>query len=167
MIDLVETVKFVGGLGGLASSAFLIYDRLLRDQPLAFLAPIEYKTGISFLNTTRETIIINRVAVSPPMLELARADDSKTVNQERAETWYGRKSDELERIFILLKPGEQRTFALHRFPDFENAPDAQSISIRCGWKHTRSIFRFPRNVGLRTTAKELRDIRDAALANKA
>ena len=54
MLDsVVELVKFVGGLGGLASSAFLIYDRVFRYRPAAFLIPAEYKTTLRFKNVPK------------------------------------------------------------------------------------------------------------------
>jgi hypothetical protein len=46
MLDsVIELVKFVGGLAGLASSAFLVYDRIFRNRPAAFLFPADYKTS--------------------------------------------------------------------------------------------------------------------------
>jgi hypothetical protein len=54
MLDsVVELVKFVGGLGGLASSAFLIYDWVFRYRPAAFLIPAEYKTTLRFKNVPK------------------------------------------------------------------------------------------------------------------
>ena len=167
MLDsVIELVKFVGGLGGLASSAFLVYDRVFRYQPLAFLFPAEYKTNIRLKNVAAETIIIDEIAIVPPFLRAARANDLVTTNQERAAAWYSSAESKAEGVYIIIKPMEERTFALHRFADFENADGGTVVSIRCRWRNTRKSYPFNRYVRLKTTVKEIRDIREASLANK-
>jgi hypothetical protein len=42
MSDLVEAFKVVGAAGGLISAGFLLYDRLVRIRPQAFLEKGEY-----------------------------------------------------------------------------------------------------------------------------
>jgi hypothetical protein len=149
----IELVKFVGGLGGLASSVFLIYDRVLRYRPSAFLIPVDYKTSVRFQNVAAETIIVDEVVIRPPMmLKLARANDLVTRNEERAAALYSSDDRKLDGIFIVIKPTEERTFALHRFADFENADDRTPISIRCRWKNTRKPFPISRYVRIKTTA---------------
>jgi hypothetical protein len=59
--NIIEAVKFFGGLGGLASSAFLVYDRIFRYRPAAFLIPAAYK------NMAAETIIIDEIVINPLM----------------------------------------------------------------------------------------------------
>jgi hypothetical protein len=163
-----ELVKFVGGLGGLASSVFLIYDRVLRYRPSAFLIPVDYKTSVRFQNVAAETIIVDEVVIRPPMmLKLARANDLVTRNEERAAALYSSDDRKLDGIFIVIKPTEERTFALHRFADFENADDGTPISIRCRWKNTRKPFPISRCVKIKTTVKEIKDLREASLAGKA
>jgi hypothetical protein len=61
LYSVVETVKFVGGLGGLASPAFLVYERMFRNRPAAFLFPAEFKANLRFKNVAAETIIIDEI----------------------------------------------------------------------------------------------------------
>jgi hypothetical protein len=168
MLDsVVELVKFVGGLGGLASSAFLVYDRIFRYRPAAFLLPVDYKTNLRFKNVAAETIIIDEIVIKPPMLTVARANDLVTVNEERAAVMYGSAEDKRpEVIYVVIKPEEERTFALHRFADFENADGKTVIKIRCKWRNTRRPFPISRYVRVKTTVKEIRDLREASLAGK-
>jgi hypothetical protein len=42
MSDFVEAFKVVGAAGGLISAGFLLYDRLMRIRPEAFLSDGEY-----------------------------------------------------------------------------------------------------------------------------
>jgi hypothetical protein len=166
--SIIELVKFVGGLGGLASSAFLVYDRIFRYRPAAFLIPVEYKTSLRFKNVAEETIIIDEIIIAPPMLTVARANDLVTKNEERAAVMYPKMEEHkrLEGIYIVIKPTEERTFALHRFADFENADGKTTIAIRCRWRNTRTPFPIPRYVRVKTTVQEVRNLREASLAGK-
>jgi hypothetical protein len=167
--SIIELVKFVGGLGGLASSAFLVYDRIYRYRPAAFLIPADYKTNLRFKNIAAETIVIDEIVITPPMLTVATANDLVTRNEERAAVMYPTMEDNkrLEGIFVVIKPTEERTFALHRFADFETADGNTVIAIRCRWRNTRKPFPIPRYVRVKTTVKEVRDLREASLAGKA
>src|SRR5947209_7923272 len=94
MLDsLIEVVKFVGGLGGLASSAFLVYDRLLRDRPAAFLVPADFHVHLLLRNTASETIVIDEITITPPILVLHRPNDLMTAQQAKAAVWYPSKND--------------------------------------------------------------------------
>jgi hypothetical protein len=151
----------------LASSAFLVYDRIFRYRPAAFLFPANFKTNLRLKNVSAETIIIDEIVIKPPMLTIARANDLVTVNEERAAVWYPNMEDKRpEGIYVVIKPEEERTFALHRFADFENAEGHKNITIRCRWRNTRKSFPMPRYVRIKTTVKEIRDLREASLAGK-
>ena len=82
--EITEAVKFFGGLSGLASGIFLVYDRLFRDQPIAFLVPCKYKAGLRLKNIAKETIIIEAIDVTPPNLQVHRANGLAC--RERGET---------------------------------------------------------------------------------
>jgi hypothetical protein len=168
MIDtLVELIKFVGGLGGLASALFLIYDRVVRYRPAAFLFPADYKTNIRFKNVAAETIIIDKITIKPPLLFVRRANDLKPPNTDRAETWYGSKDPDADRIFVIIKPMEERTFMLSGVSaDFDHAPADQVFTIKCRWRNTRKPFPIARHVRIKTTARDVRELREASLANK-
>ena len=139
---VIESVKFIGGLGGLASAAFLIYDRIFRYRPSVFLIPANYKPNLRFRNVAAETIIIDEIIISPPILRVARANDLVTRNEESAAVMYPSSDDNkrLEGIFVVIKPMDERMFALHRLADFENAAGNTSIAIRCRWRNTRKPF---------------------------
>lgn len=50
MIDLVEAVKFFGGIAGLGTAAFTIYDRLLKSRPIISICAAEaYGMGEAYL----------------------------------------------------------------------------------------------------------------------
>jgi hypothetical protein len=132
LTSVVELVKFVGGLSGLASAAFLIYDRMFRFRPLAFLIPVEHKTNIRFSNVAPETVIIDQITITPPIVKVVKANDLMTENDDRAAVWYPTKDEKPEFTFVVIKPMDKRTFALHRSAEFES------------WRNTRKSLPFPR-----------------------
>jgi len=54
--DPVEWLKLVGGLGGIASSGFLIYDRVYRLRPIAYLQPHDSHVHLKIRNTANEAL---------------------------------------------------------------------------------------------------------------
>jgi hypothetical protein len=163
----VELVKFVGGLGGLASATFLVYDRVYRDQPSAFLVPKDYKANLRFTNNAAETIIIDEIIVRPPLLIVKRANDLVTSNEERQALFYDSARLNPEKVLIILKPLEERTFALHgSSAEFEHAADDQTITLRCRWQNTRKPLPFKRYIRIKITSGIIRTMREASLANK-
>jgi hypothetical protein len=61
---LIELVKFVGGLGGLALSVFLLYDRAFRYRPSLFLIPPLYVAEFEFRYNNRFNANILGTAIS-------------------------------------------------------------------------------------------------------
>ena len=168
MLDtFVEAVKFVGGLGGIASSIFLIYDRIYRFRPSAYLIPKDYKANIRVDNVADETVILDEITITPGLLEIVRANDLVTANEERQVSWYGSTARKLpEGAYVVLKPSQSRTFALHRSADFENAKPEVRVTIRCRWRNTRHSFPWSRYVRIKTTVKDIRDIIESSMTNK-
>ena len=168
MLDfIIETVKFVGGLGGLASTSFLLYDRIVRYRPTAFLIPVDYKTSLRIKNVADETIIIDEILITPAILKVAKANDLVTLNEEKAASMYPTMERRVpEGIFIVIKPKEERTFSLHRFAEFENSDGKRMITIRCRWRNTRKPFPIARHVKVKSTVNDVRNMMEASLARK-
>lgn len=162
--DFIKAVTFVGGLSGLASISFLVYDRFIRSRPSIFLIPKDYNTQVCINNVADETIIIDEVTIRPPFLKVYRANDLITANEETALGMYGKSARQLpEGTFIVIKPLAQRTAALHRLADFENADGAKAVKIRCRWRNTRRPVPWHRYVRIRT---DIRDLREVTMTNK-
>ena len=170
LTDIVEVIKFVGSLAGLATAAFLIYDRLIRSRPVVYLGVSDFKADLRFKNVTSETIIIDEIKITPDYLRAARANDLITPNEERQQSFYptsaGKDDPRFEGNFVFLKPSEERHFALHRFGGFEQAPADEMIVIRCRWESTRRPWFTKRYVNVRTSVEKIRKLVDAAAAGK-
>jgi len=166
MFDFIDAAKTIGSVGGLVSVSLLIYDRVIRSRPVAFVSVKNYQAHITIQNSVVETVIIDNIKVSPPMLEVRGADDKKSAQTEKAEILYTSREARSRGIFIVLKGNEQRSFLLSRFADFENANADQKIHIRLQWHSTQKVFLIPRYISLTARVGDLKALRDAALVNK-
>jgi hypothetical protein len=163
----IEAVKFFGGLGGLASSAFLIYDRVVRFRPIIDLVPVQYTTSLRLRNASPSPIIVDRIIVFPrEIVQVSAANDQVSAKQDVATVWYPGNSSKPQIVFIYLKPEAERTFALKRSAAFEEASEKTLVTFRCRWRSPTKPFPFPRRVTIRATVGDIRAIRDASLADK-
>jgi hypothetical protein len=64
-VILVEAIKLLGGLSGIASAAFLIYDRFFHDRPLVYLLHEQRFVHLVMSNSSLETIIIENIEITP------------------------------------------------------------------------------------------------------
>lgn len=165
---IIDALKFLGVLGGLASPVFLIYDRVYRHRPTPFLFPAEFKTNLRIKNVAAETIIIDEIVIDPPVLKVARANDLFTDSEDKASSMYptmkGPRTP--EGVYIIIKPEEERTFALHFLADIETQDGADRIAIRCRWSNTRKPYPFRRYVKIRPTVEMVRNMKEASFARK-
>ena len=166
--ELVKCITFIGSLVGLAAGIFLVYDRLFRDQPVIFLVAHEYKAALRIKNVSEETIIIEDIEITPPIVSLHNANDERTKSEDMQAVWYPKENDEeAVRVFIILGAQVERTFDLKRSAEFENSDDDRLISIRCKWRNTRRPLPIYRSRWLKVSAKDIRALRQASLAGKA
>ncbi|MBR0789886.1 hypothetical protein JQ631_12445 [Bradyrhizobium manausense] len=170
-LDVVEIIKFVGGVAGLCTAGFLIYDRLVRSRPITYLGVSDYKADLRLRNVTKETVIIDEISITPKdFLRAARANDLITKNEERQKAFYpttaGKDDARFLGEFVILKPDEERRFSLHRFASFEHAKDDEKLVIRCRWENTRTPWFTKRYVKVRTTVGRVKKLVDAAAAGK-
>jgi hypothetical protein len=168
--EVFDAVKLIGALGGLASSAFLVYDRLYRYRPIVFLCLADFKVNIQIKNTAEETIVIDEILVRPSILTVARANDLITKNEERQMAFYPSSADKdgerFQGNFVVVKPLAERMFPLHRLGAFESADGRTRIKIRVHWYNTRKPWPLRRYTTIRTTVKRVRSLQDAAYTGK-
>lgn len=165
VIDIVEAIKLVGGLSGIASVGFLIYDRIFRSRPFAYLRPHEYQVQVAIKNVAPESILIDSIEVSPPLLSLSRTNDMVGTVEAAANRFYpSLASEKSKKLFVLLEPMAERGFSCVTFPEFENTSDDTKVKIRIEWRNTRRPIPFKRNVYLRTTVGDVKRIKAAAQA---
>jgi hypothetical protein len=112
---VMEWVKLVGGLGGLASSGFLIYDRIWRLRPIVYLQPQKGSVYLRVRNVASETLVIDRIDVSPKVFAISmrgNKDDFLSRVDASVDAMFGTETDGESRTFSVLGPLEERSFQL-------------------------------------------------------
>lgn len=165
-MEFLEPVKTIGALAGLVSAGFLIYDRALRNRPLAFLIPVEWHAHLTIKNVADETILLDRIKVAPPIISILMGNDTRSVVEAAAEKLYPSTSEKADRIFAVLAPQTERSFGLMFREEFKSADDGTVVTIACDWRNTRKPWPWRRHVDVRTTVGDLRQLQSVAQAHK-
>jgi hypothetical protein len=157
-VNWIETIKFVGGVSGIASALFLVYDRLIRGRPLVYLCPQEFRVHVRINNAVSETIIVDDIEIEPPVLEIVWGTDTRS-DVEAAAALIGMFKREEKRTFVII-PTEERSLPLiFKLGDLEdNAP----IKIKLYWRNTRRSLPYRRTISVRTCPRDLRLLFEAA-----
>lgn len=165
MNDLIEIIKALGIVGGIASSVFLIYDRFTRAQPTVSLRPHDANVRLQLFNNANEPIIIDRIEAMPHVIGFSKADDTHSLVEAAATAVYP-KNSEAPKIFVMVGPLEKRDFGIMRMAEFEKLSPEAKITIRVYWRNTRKPLPFDRHVKAVTTVGDLKRIREIAFAEQ-
>jgi hypothetical protein len=126
-VTLVEAIKLFGGIAGLLTAAFMVWDRFLRGRPLAevtaekrFSNPEEY---IRIKNPGPGDVLIREVRVhqkAPPIYEIAKDHSARAI----ISSLYGTD------VSVLLRPGEERLLPIIERPrDIDRPIDMSSRRV--------------------------------------
>jgi hypothetical protein len=81
--DFVEAIKLFGGIAGLATAAFTIWDRLARGRPLAYVTlkgspgnPYQY---VRVKNVDRMDILITAIRPSPSRFRISKGHSLRAI----------------------------------------------------------------------------------------
>jgi hypothetical protein len=166
MSNLLEAFKVVGAAGGLISAGFLLYDRLVRIRPDAFLSKGEYPghLDITVRNVSNESIILDEVGASPNIFGIVKGEGAHAM----AEAIHRRGDDVAEssrEVFIVLKPLEELQLKLVTFDKFNQAASDQKVVARFSWRTTRFRMPFKRNIKIKTSVADIRAMKDTNQAS--
>ncbi len=153
--DPVEWFKILGSIGGLASSGFLIYDRIWRLRPTVYLQPDDYNVHLRIKNNANEALVIDQVDISPRVLNIAIKDEEDplfSTVEAVADQYYPEEG----RTFCVLRPLEERSFRLVALTACDELKENHRIKIRCTWRSTRSQWPFTRTVTVPTSPGDFR-----------
>jgi hypothetical protein len=161
MSDFIEAYKVVGASGGLISAGFILYDRLVRIRPQAFLTKGEYPgfLDITVRNVSNETLILDEIGASPNIFGIAEGDGTRAI----VEAIHGRGDDVAEssrKVFIVIKPLQELQLRLVTFEKFEQASGDQAVVMRIAWRTTRFRMPFKRNIKIRTSVADIRAMKE-------
>jgi hypothetical protein len=159
--DFVEAVKFIGGLSGLASGSFLIYDRLVRFRPTIFLRPSNNNVYLVIKNTMPETLVIDQITVAPAYLEIVVGEDLPStlkIVHEKAR----QPTNQASQVFVVVDPLSEKLCQLLQLKGFDDLPRGTRFKIRCQWRNTRRPFFLKRNVSVSTTMMDMLRLQSAS-----
>jgi hypothetical protein len=155
--EAVEWLKLVGSIGGLASSGFLVYDRLYRLRPIVYLQPHDKRVHLKVNNTANEAIVIDKIDVSPKVLGIVmkeRKGDLVSRMDATANAIYDAQTE--GSTFAVIPPLEEGSFRLVELKACAELKDDERIRVRCDWRSTRRPWPFTRGVSVTTTPGDLR-----------
>jgi hypothetical protein len=139
---MLEAIKTVGSFAGLVSAAFLVWDRLVRGRPLAWVAATKFGAAsyeyVRVVNPGPGGVFIRRVDVHPPIYGLAKDHSARAI----AGTLVDGDVD------VLLEPGQAHNLVIiDRRNQLEVPKDAppQRIYMFIHWRKTSSswLWQFP------------------------
>lgn len=164
MGDVVEAIKFFGGLAGIISAGFLVYDRLIRSRPLVFPVLGQHRAELCIRNVAAETVIVDKITAEPSIVGFIMADDLVSTVRAAAEGIYPDAAGEPHRTFVVLAPGEERRIGILKHSGFKTADKATKIKVRCVWRNSRKPFPFERHARVITSVRDIESLEKAALA---
>jgi hypothetical protein len=132
---MIEFFVIVGVLCGVGSAIVLIYERVMRTQPIVHLHPGDYAVQLRIKNVIDEAILIDEISVSPAVFGwMPPADASPTV---------------------VIKPLEEVLLRMMLFRDFEKLAEKALVTITVAWRTTRRPWPFKRTVSTKIAAADV------------
>jgi hypothetical protein len=140
-----------------SSAAKSIYDRLIGKSPRLNFDADSGGIELHVFNTRDETIIVERIEASPPLLGFSAGDEMiDIVRAVVAQRGHG-----VEQPIVILSPGEKASIKVIRFDPFEQSDQAQSIKVRVYWR-TATRRKFSRSsVACKIRVQDIRDLATA------
>jgi hypothetical protein len=162
MKGFLEFIKLVGGIAGLGTALFTIYDRLYRDRPIFALhvnrpadsvVSRENDVYIRIKNPTDEDIIIDNISIVPGHLTLATGNDTHAIVRAMVS----------EFNLIVVRPYLERLLVLIVRLHEGNPAETENVTITATWRGTRRPWPWKRHVRIRTTVAQIRKLKSATI----
>jgi hypothetical protein len=135
--DLVETIKLIMGLSGLASGTYLIYDRIICFRPTVSFRPHDNAVNLVIRNAMPESLIVDSVTITPPYLCVhSRRDLGETLTKIKAGVEARGKDAHTSHDFLIIDPLTEKLFPLIWVVSKDNLSPRASIKVRCLWRST-------------------------------
>jgi hypothetical protein len=135
-VTTIQTISFVGSLIGIATGIFVLFDRVLRNRPLAFIVlkgnphnPLHY---VRVKNVGVIDVIVFDIKGSPRFFEISKDHSVKGI----AGAILDKPS------FAILAPGQEQDFPFFRNPSGIIAEKEYSGRIRFSvyWRKSSSTW---------------------------
>jgi hypothetical protein len=154
--NIIEGTKLIGGIIGIITAIFIVYDRAFRGRPIFALHATKLVAGDNYLflrikNVLDEDIVIENWRVEPPNLIGLSTDHS-------VRAIAGAMVGEIP--MAILSPLSELNFTLIILGGGMEGPNVP-ITVSAVWNNTRRPWPFRRTVKIRTTVARLNDLKGA------
>ena len=155
MDRLLEAIKLIGGILGIATTAFIVIDRVFRGRPIFALHAVARVPGDNYLflrvkNVLDEDVVIENWAISPAILGLSTDTSVRAI----AGAVLGTISTailpplgELKLVLLVLGEATDRK--------------TETVTISADWNTTRHPWLFRRCVKIKVTVARLEELKGA------
>lgn len=127
-----ETIKTLGSLVALATGAFLIYDRLLKDRPIAFLRVRSGRLELHVKNVADGDLLIEAIEVTPDSMRVAFGSDLEDTIRAAAAQGF----------MTTIHANREASFPLVTTRAWDSIKADQDVRFSIRWSFTRSRW-FP------------------------
>ena len=107
MPDIVELLKLVGGVFGLATGLFVVADRLLLFRPHVTWGRTEHNVCVVVRNVAQETIVFEKIVVQPDGWALAWGGSLRDTIEAAAKAIKFENEDAKPMTFVLSADSER------------------------------------------------------------
>ena len=151
----LESVKLIGAVLGIATAAFIVFDRVFRGRPIFALhakvrAPNDNDLFLRIKNVLDEDVVIENWDVTPELVGLSKDDSVRAIIEAAAgniQTAILPPLGELMLRLIILGPATGR--------------EQEPIIISAQWNNTRRPWPFRRTLKIKTSVARLRALKGA------
>jgi hypothetical protein len=160
---MLENIKLFGGIAGLVSATFLVWDRWTRGRPLAWVTATKRFSGnpeeyLRVINPGHSDLFIRAVRVYPRTARVfyGVAKDHST----RAITSTLYKTD----VNVLLRPGKDHSLPIIKLPTTSGSPPKAPwvVCFLIYWRKTSSTWLLQLPAVVMTTTRYIERISAAA-----
>jgi hypothetical protein len=156
---LIEAIKLVGGILGMATAAFIVFDRVFRGRPIFALHAKPRVPGDNYLflrvkNVLDEDVVIEDWRITPLLLGLSTDTSIRAIAGAALGTIpttilppFG----EVKLALVVLGAATDRT--------------NETVTISANWNTTRHPWLFTRRVKIKITIARLEELKGAHQAS--
>jgi len=152
---LVEAIKLFGGIAGLLTAAFMVWDRWTRGRLMAWVTAKKFGANpledIRLKNPGYGDVFVLRVRAYPRLYDVAK---DRSVRATITDT--GLKSD----VRVLLKQNEERDLSI--FPNRPTGSSSRRVCFLVFWRKTSSTWLPQVPVVIMTSTGDIERIAAAA-----
>jgi hypothetical protein len=155
----IEAIKLLGGILGIATAAFIVFDRVVRGRPIFAVHAVPRVAGDNYLflrikNVLDEDVVIENWRITPPLLGLSTDTSVRAIAGAVLGTI----------PMAIVPPLGELKLALLILGAATNNKN-QTVAISADWNTTRHPWLFTRHVKIRITVARVEELKGAHQAS--